>query len=106
MSNAKPAKIASLTEVPSLAVNESNQRIDLKGKGVDVSFDKASGLLSSYKVDGKETLVRGPWMNTFRAFTDNDIWFQKSYWDSGLGTMAHRELTITVVGGQRCSSHR
>jgi beta-galactosidase len=101
MSNAKPAKIASLTEVPSLAVNESNQRIDLKGKGVDVSFDKASGLLSSYKVDGKETLVRGPWMNTFRAFTDNDIWFQKSYWDSGLGTMAHREMTITVdkLGG-------
>ena len=101
ISNAAPAKVVALDTLPSLTVNESNLRIDLKGKGVDVSFDKATGLLSSYKIDGKETLVRGPWMNTFRAFTDNDVWFQKSYWDSGLGTMAHREMTIAVdkLGG-------
>lgn len=98
MSVANPlvAQAASLDKMPSLGVNESDLRIDIKAKGVDMSFDKQTGLLASYKVDGKETILRGPWFNTFRAFTDNDVWFQKSYWDSGLGTMAHREITATV----------
>lgn len=90
------APVAKLDMMPSLSIAESDARIDLKGKGVDLTFDKDSGLLASYKIDGKETIVRGPWMNTFRAFTDNDIWFQKSYWDSGLGTMAHRSITTSV----------
>ena len=96
ISNPLMANVVRLDTLPNLTVDDNEGRIDIKGKGVDLSFDKASGLLSSYKVDGKETISRGPWMNTFRAFTDNDTWFQKSYWDSGLGTMSHREIDMTV----------
>jgi beta-galactosidase len=39
---------------------------------------------------------RGPWLNTFRAFVDNDTWFQRSYWESGLGGMAHRAITVST----------
>ncbi len=35
-------------------------------------------------------LARPPEMNVFRAFTDNDTWFQQAFWNSGLGDMAHR----------------
>jgi len=90
------APVSKLDGMPNLTINDSDARIDLKGKGVELSFDKQTGLLSSYKVDGKETIARGPWMNTFRAFVDNDIWLQKSYWDSGLGTMAHRSIATSI----------
>ncbi len=98
MSVANPlmAPVTTIESLPNLTVNESDDKFDLKGQGVSLTFDKKSGLLASYKVDGKETIARGPWFNTFRAFTDNDVWFQKSYWDSGMGTMAHRAITASV----------
>ncbi|MBS1701128.1 MAG: DUF4981 domain-containing protein [Armatimonadetes bacterium] len=96
VANPLMAQVARLDTMPALTVNESDQKVDLTASGVSMSFDKDSGLLSSYKIDGKETLVRGPWMNTFRAFIDNDNWFQGAYWASGLGSMAHREITTSV----------
>lgn len=38
-------------------------------------------------------LTRQPELNVFRAFTDNDTWFQRQFWASGLGDMAHRVLS-------------
>ena len=96
ISNPLMANVVRLDTMPNLTISDDDQRVTLKGKGVDLTFDKASGLLASYKIDGKETIARGPWMNTFRAFTDNDTWFQKSYWDSGMGSMAHRQIDATV----------
>lgn len=96
LSNNLVAQVAPLDTMPALTASETDGSITLTSKGISMKFDKANGLLSSYQVDGKETIARGPWLNTFRAFTDNDVWFQKSYWDSGMGTMAHRAMTISM----------
>jgi beta-galactosidase len=39
---------------------------------VEASFDRATGTLVSLKRDGRETLVRGPLLQLWRAATDND----------------------------------
>ncbi|MDQ2986688.1 MAG: discoidin domain-containing protein, partial [Armatimonadota bacterium] len=57
---------------------------------------------ASYSVDGNDVLSRrtlahpGPLLNVFRAFTDNDIWFQKRYWDSGIGSLEHRPVSVNL----------
>jgi len=81
----KPAK---------LEVAESE--IKVEANGVTATFDKKLGTLTSYKVDGKELIGKGPLLNVFRAFVDNDCWFQKQFWESGLSHMAHRPVTTQV----------
>ena len=101
VANSLTADVAKMDTMPPISIDQTNDRVSIGAKGVAIVFDKVSGLMSSYKVDGRETIQRGPWFNTFRAFTDNDVWFQKSYWDSGMGTMAHREITCSAekIGG-------
>jgi beta-galactosidase len=94
--NSLLAPVADLSGLPALTLNDSNNFISLTAKGFRVEFDRATGLLSGFSVDGKETIRRGPWLNVFRAFTDNDQWMQKSFWESGLGAMSHRSVNTSV----------
>ncbi len=96
IANPMVATITDLTKLPALGMTEETDRFVFTAGGTKLEFDKESGLLGSYRVDGKELLRRGPWLNTFRAFVDNDTWMQKSYWDSGLGTMAHRSIEVSA----------
>jgi beta-galactosidase len=64
------------------------------GESFTVSFDNKTGMMSSYWPSGSELLTFAPRLNVFRAFTDNDIWFQKQFWESGLGTLRHDPVTV------------
>lgn len=77
-----------------LQVEEKEGSVEFRGNGFSASFDHETGLLASYKVDGNEVLTGGPRLNIFRAFTDNDIWFQKRFWESGLGTLRHEPIAV------------
>jgi len=95
--DATPAEVAEVAG--KVAVNDSLTTIAVSGSGFSVVFDKQSGTLASYKVDGREvldanTLRPGPVLNVFRAFTDNDTWFQKQFWESGLGTLRQSPTRI------------
>ncbi|MBX3097742.1 MAG: DUF4981 domain-containing protein, partial [Fimbriimonadaceae bacterium] len=46
---------------------------------------------------GETQLIKegqGPAMNLFRAFTDNDVWLQKAFWDSGLSQLARHPISV------------
>jgi len=58
------------------------------GDGVEFAFSP-DGVLSSLAFDGREVLVRGPRLNCFRAFVDNDVWLQQAFLDSGLTQLAY-----------------
>lgn len=58
------------------------------GDGVELSFSP-NGVLSSLAFGGREVLVRGPRLNCFRAFVDNDVWLQQAFLDSGLTQLAY-----------------
>lgn len=79
-----------------LEMREEGQAIKLSGDGFAAIFDKRTGMLSSYRVNGKEMLANGPKLNIFRAFTDNDIWLQRAFWDSGLGSLRHDPVSVTM----------
>jgi beta-galactosidase len=97
MTNGLAAPVTALSSLRDLSIQEVSDTWDFVAGDLKISFNKSSGLLSSYQIAGKETVKRGAWLNTFRAFVDNDVWFQKSYWDSGMGSMAHRLMDFKVT---------
>ncbi len=86
---------APLSSLPEIEVTEIGHVIRILAAGFEISFDEQRGTIASWLVAGKnlmsdQTDVPGPLLNVFRAFTDNDVWFQKSFWASGLGSLSHR----------------
>ncbi len=68
-----PAKKMNLANLPPVSVDESNNSILVKGEGFAITFDKASGVISSYKNGDTELLEQGPVPNFWRAPIDNDF---------------------------------
>lgn len=54
-------------------IEESAEKLTVKGKDFTVSFDLNKGLLTSYTLRGEELLLQGPKPAFYRAPTDNDI---------------------------------
>lgn len=46
---------------------------------------------------------RGPLLNLLRAFTDNDQWFQRAFWDSGLGHLSHQARLVRKEATSRAT---
>jgi beta-galactosidase len=72
-------------------------------------FSRATGTLSFLSMNGKTVLadsadgiVRGPRLTCMRAFTDNDKWMRKAFYDSGLTQLRYhvRELKPATVDGR------
>lgn len=57
---------------PKLTLSTSGDGFAIKGKNFSTSFSKKDGSMTSYRVDGKNFIVRGPKLDLWRAFTDND----------------------------------
>jgi len=56
-----------------------------------LTVDKKTALFRSLNMGKSEYVSNaGPQLSAFRAFVDNDVWFQKAYWDSGIGSMVRR----------------
>jgi beta-galactosidase len=65
-----PVKISS---VPKLQETDVADRLIFHGKTVSVVFDKKTGELANYFIDGKQLIQKGPAFNFWRAPTDNDF---------------------------------
>ncbi|MFM9445971.1 glycoside hydrolase family 2 TIM barrel-domain containing protein [Streptomyces acidiscabies] len=61
-----------LTAVPALTHAEDAAKVTVTGEDFTVVVDKASGLITSYTVDGRPLLVSAGTPNFWRAPTDND----------------------------------
>ncbi len=79
-----------------------------RGSGSAATFNTLTGALSNYKVAGIEQIsgYGGPRLNIFRAFTDNDIWFQKAFWESGLGEIRRVLEDFQSPSGRDVDSQR
>lgn len=64
------SKLASKS--PKLKLKRSKLEITVSNKNVNFTFNKVTGKWSSYKVDGKEFIEKAPYLNFWRASTDND----------------------------------
>ena len=54
-------------------MDESEERLTLKADGVSIGFDKRTGALCSYRVEGSELIKEAIRPNFWRPVTDNDM---------------------------------
>ncbi|ROQ81614.1 beta-galactosidase [Streptomyces sp. CEV 2-1] len=59
--------------LPALDLDETDARVRISGRDMDVVLDKSTGTLASYRVKGRLLLAGGPVPNFWRGPTDNDI---------------------------------
>ena len=55
-----------------VAYQEGDKSIEVKGENFTIHFDKVSGTIESWKVNGVSLLQKGPAINFWRAPNDND----------------------------------
>jgi beta-galactosidase len=89
-----------------LTVKETDKAVTLSGKRFEAVFCRASGTLARLVYNGQTVLadeagiVRGPRLNTFRAFVDNDNqwgkWMRSDFYASGLSQMSYHAHPLKV----------
>ena len=107
-----------------LADDPASGEIAVKGKDFLFAVNRKTGTISRLVYGVKpviadaEGIVRGPRVNVFRAFTDNDKWMREAFFDRGLtqlryhpqpvraalakdGTSATLSVTVNVDGAKR-----
>lgn len=62
-----------LSSVPNLNIKEDDKIAEVSGKDFVISFDRISGLVSSFVFQGKKLIENGPEPNFWRPPTDNDF---------------------------------
>jgi beta-galactosidase len=55
-----------------LKLKQDNKQIRLSNDNTEFVFDKTTGRWNSYKIAGKELIEKAPYLNFWRASTDND----------------------------------
>jgi len=78
-----------------LRVSESDELITLRGAGFRLGFDKNSGLINSYQVQGEEVLKAGVRPEFWRAPIDND--FDISAYHGSLNTWQGVGRSVELV---------
>ncbi|MDR0891214.1 MAG: discoidin domain-containing protein [Mediterranea sp.] len=78
-----------------------NNRYSVKGPHFDAVFDGADGSLYSLAYNGQQVIAdgKGPKLDAFRAFTNNDNWFYKSWFENGLHNLRHRATAVKTTDG-------
>lgn len=81
--------------MPRLAVSQTQTEVAVQSRAFSARWSRHSGTLSSLVYHGREILHqgRGPQLNVFRAFVDNDNWFRNNFRNARLD-----ELIYTVRG--------
>jgi len=62
-----------LSSLPALITKWNGNELLVKGNDFEIIFDTLSGIIKSYKFEGKEMLLRGLQPNFWRPPTDNDL---------------------------------
>jgi hypothetical protein len=89
--------------MPALVVEETPERIAVRGADFRLAFDKAAGALATWHYRGLELLKAGPRLAIWRAPTDNDAntWGEQKaaiHWrEVGLDRLVERVLGVTCA---------
>ena len=95
------------SRLPAIAFTETDDWIRIRGRAFSVQFNRLTGTLDAYVVDGRDRIVSGPILQAYRAITSNDKAFgngrAKDWHRAGLDRLTRtvRKVTIDAV-----SSHR
>lgn len=80
-----------------LQMTEDSRDILIEGAGFQIVFGKKSGTIDSYVYNGVQLLEQGPKMNTFWAYTDNDVPFVQKWKEVGLDHLEQFIRSVSVA---------
>lgn len=75
----KPSIVISHEKREELSVHEKTQVLTIQNQKVKVVFNKVTGQLLTYDIDGVEYISKGPHLNVQRATIDNDMYKIKDW---------------------------
>lgn len=89
-----------------LKVKEGKDEIKMVGGDFKLLFDKNTGTISSYEVDGKEMFLAVPKPNFWRAMTDNDVgnraWERNAIWKNAEALMDLKSVVLVDKSKSLC----
>ncbi|MDH8701379.1 beta-galactosidase [Dysgonomonadaceae bacterium PH5-43] len=70
----------------------------VKGNGFEVKFDMAKGTIYSFNYNGKTIIAEGdgPTLDAYRAYINNDNWFNQEWFRNGLHNLQHKAIYSNV----------
>ena len=71
--DAPNALVIDLNNMKNVTLTEESDGLKIEGEDFSVFIDTYSGVITSYKVKGKELFVQGPVLNLWRAALNNDL---------------------------------
>lgn len=77
-------KEAANEEKHNIQVNEKVGLYEIEWDNNRLHIDKSTATITRYTVDGKLVMEQGPFLNLFRAYTDNDVKMEKEWKDMHL----------------------
>lgn len=83
--------------LPVMRVLEKHDVIEVFGAGVEISFCRETGIMTSYRRAGRQLIERGPEIDLWRAETDNDrAAIARGRYHEGWRTAARKGVTTSV----------
>lgn len=84
-----------------LEIREGAAQLVVSGEGLELCFDKASGLLSDWSWQGQPLLDRGPRVSLWRAPVDNDVHLAQAWRKAGYDRLetSMRQLSACLEAG-------
>ncbi len=95
------APALSPANMPGVSIDEQEGGVAVSGQGFQVTFDRTTGTISSWRTGGKDVLAAGPRLNVWRAPTENDEGQRQqraaSRWrEAGLDVLVERVVGFEV----------
>lgn len=81
-----------------LKVAHENGMSIIAGKGFEVSFDEATGIIRQLNYHGEDMFLtgQGPQLDALRAPVDNDNWMYRQWYPNGLHNLKHKVQKASV----------
>jgi beta-galactosidase/beta-glucuronidase len=83
--------------LPSLEVTETDAAYLLRAGNGEIAFDRQTGTIAAWIVDGQSLLTAGPRLNVWRAPTDNDRYVDETWRELGLDRLDHRIASCALM---------
>jgi beta-galactosidase/beta-glucuronidase len=89
--------ILSAANMPKLRLAEGKNHTQILWENASLTFDKTTGTIGEWAVQGTSLLSSGPKIDVYRARIDNDMWSLKLVKEAGLDRLEHRVQSVETA---------
>lgn len=92
-------KVATINRPTAMGISNDNTFTTIKGDGFEVCFDIERGTIHSLKYNNEAVIEdgNGPTLDAYRAFINNDVWFNQNWFRNGLHNLQHEVISHKIT---------